>query len=231
MMKEQIKTIEEKSESTIKWKYYVIIVLFILAGFTVWAAYLIINGSLSFIKVPISKNIFDDFSIICVLYFVGVFIAIAQEFGILGFRKLYFSPKKEVEDSIKKENKKGEKQNKLRHYIWLTIYLFVLIPIISAIVLYYIIYFIVYIFLGILPYIVSISMVAGLILSLLTMSRMVYGIHRGRKILAFSTLAILWYAVTIFLIYQFDSKTVEKGLQQSNQNEFVNQQKSSNQNE
>jgi len=206
---------EEDSNSTNKWKTYVITVLFILAGFTVWAAYLIVNGSLSFMKVPLSKNILDDFSIVCILYFVGVFIALAHHYGILGFDKIALLTRKKEKQADETETTKEKKSTK--HYVWPFFKTFVAIPVLCAVLLYYIIYFILFIFLGSMPYIVSIAMVLGLIVSLIKMSRMVYSSSRGRKIMVYSTLIILCYAFTIFLIYHLSDKSDVHMKQQVNQ--------------
>jgi hypothetical protein len=201
--------IDEKSPNTKKWKKMVIGVLCILTMFTVWAGYLIVNGSLSFIENPLSANILDDAAILCILWFVGVFIALANRLGILGFGK---KSKEEdnnqqtEEDTETIEDSKTE-EGVLEKYIipGLTIFLFV--PVISAIAIYYIIYFLIFLFLGVLPYLVGIGMITGLVLSIIRLSKLVYTPKRGRKIMVFSTLMILGYALIIFMIYEFDAKT------------------------
>lgn len=201
--------IDEKSPNTKKWKKMVIGVLCILTMFTVWAGYLIVNGSLSFIENPLSANILDDAAILCILWFVGVFIALANRLGILGFGK-----KSKEEDNNQQSEADAEtiedsktEEGVLEKYIipGLTIFLFV--PVISAIAIYYIIYFLIFLFLGVLPYLVGIGMITGLVLSIIRLSKLVYTPKRGRKIMVFSTLMILGYALIIFMIYEFDAKT------------------------
>ncbi len=204
--------IDENSSATKKWKNIVIGVLCILTLFTVWAGYLIINGSLTYITNPLSINILDDVAILCILWFVGVFIALAHRLGILGFGKKEVKedtlPATDAETEPEEENK-----SKLKKYLFPGLTILVVIPVISAVVLYYIIYFIVFLFLGILPYLVGVGMITGLIISIIRLSRMVYKPKRAKKIMTYSTLMILAYAFVIFMMYEFDSKT--KGNQPS----------------
>lgn len=199
--------IDENSPNTKKWKKMVIGVLCALTLFTVWAGYLIINGSLSLIANPLSVNILDDVAILCILWFVGVFIALANKLGILGFGKK--QDEDVTEPLIESETRTEIKKNAsvLKKYILPGLTIFVLIPVFSAVVLYYIIFFIVYLFIGVLPYLVGIGMIAGLILSIIKLSKLVYKPRRGRKIMVFSTLIILGYALIIFMMYEFDAKT------------------------
>ncbi len=194
--------IDEHSNKTKKWKRVVIGVICLLTLFSVWAGYLIVNGSLSFIKSPLSKNILNDKPILCILWFVGVFIALAYKLGILGFNQE--SKKEEVK--TEDETEKKEVSTVLKKYIIPGLTIFIIVPVVSAVVLYYIIYFIVFLFLGILPYLVGITMIAGLALSLIQLPKFVYKPKRGKKILVFSMLMILCYALTIFLMYEFDAK-------------------------
>jgi hypothetical protein len=201
--------IDESSPNTKKWKKMVIGVLCVLTLFTVWAGYLIINGSLSLIENPLNINILDDAAILCILWFIGVFIALASKLGILGFGKW----SKEDEEGNQRiepepEAKLDEKENPgvFRKYILPGFSIFVLIPVLSAVALYYVIYFLLFLFLGVLPYLVGIGMIAGLILSIIRLSKLVYKPKRGQKIMVFSTLMILSYALIIFMMYEFDAK-------------------------
>jgi len=202
--------IDESSPSTKKWKNVVIGVLCTLTLFTVWGGYLIINGSLTYIENPLSINILDDMAILCILWFVGVFIALANRLGILGFgerRKKNHTESLTEPDVQPETSETPENTNIFKKYIFPGLTIFVFVPVIAAVVLYYIIYFIVFLFIGVLPYLVGIGMVAGLILSIMRLSKMVYKPKRGRKIMVFSTLMILSYALIIFMMYEFDAKT------------------------
>jgi hypothetical protein len=206
---EVLEVVDKNSSNTKKWKKIVIGVLCVLTLFTVWAGYLIINGSLSFIENPLSVNILNDVAILCILWFVGVFIALANRLGILGFGKK--EKEEETEPQTKTDTISEVKENTstLKKYILPGFTIFVLIPVISAVVLYYIIYFIIFLFLGILPFLIAIGMITGLILSIIRLSKQVYEPKRGRKIMFFSTLMILSYAFILFMMYQFDAKTKE----------------------
>lgn len=204
---EVLEVVDKNSSNTKKWKKIVIGVLCVLTLFTVWAGYLIINGSLSFIENPLSVNILNDVAILCILWFVGVFIALANKLGILGFGKK--DKEEEAEPQTKTDTISEIKENTstLKKYILPGLTIFVVVPVISAIVLYYIIFFIIFLFLGVLPFLIAIGMISGLILSLIRLSKQVYEPKRGRKIMAFSTLMIFSYAFILFMMYQFDAKT------------------------
>lgn len=204
---EVLEVIDENSPNTKKWKKMVIGVLCILTLFTVWAGYLIINGSLSFIENPLSVNILDDVAILCILWFIGVFIALANKLGILGFGKKGKEEDTEPQTEPDTKSEIRESTSVLRKYILPGLTIFVVVPVISAIILYYIIFFIIFLFLGVLPYLIAIGMITGLILSIIRLSKQVYKPKRGRKIMVFSTLMILSYAFILFMMYQFDAKT------------------------
>lgn len=201
--------LEKNSAKDRKWKKIVISVVSLLALLTAWAGYLIINGSLSYFENPLSFNILDDIAILCIMWFIGVFIALAHKLGILGLgiklKKEVIEPLSEPEVIPVTEEKKGV----MRKYILPGLTMFVLIPVISAVILYYIIYFIVFLFLGVLPYLVGIAMAAGLVYSLFRLIRLLKVKKRGRSILAFSTLMILCYVLVIFMMYEFNPRTTK----------------------
>lgn len=183
---------------TKRYKIAIVGILIILIFLTIWESYLIVNGALTSIKNPLSNNILDNVGILYILWFVGVFLALAYKMDIL------FGNKDEHSDEKKEESIKKPKS--LKKYIFTAISIFILVPIISAVSIYYIIYYIIFLFLGILPYIVGVIIVAGLIYSLITLPKLAYKPKRGRKIIVFSVLMILCYSFVLLLTNGYKPK-------------------------
>lgn len=180
---------------TRRYKIIIICILTILSVLTIWESYLIINGALSSIKNPLSNNILDNVGILYVLWFVGVFIALAYKLDIMFDSKGLFDKKEKVNDEVNAAEK-----SLFRKYLLPSLSIFILIPIVSAIIIYYVIYYILFLFIGILPYIVGITLIIGLVYSFIKLPRLINKPKRGRKIIVFAILMILCYSFILVLM-------------------------------
>lgn len=190
-----METINYNSKITRRYKITIICILAILSILTIWEAYLILNGALSSIKNPLSRNILDNVGILYILWFVGVFIALAYKLDIM------FDSKSLFENKEKKDNETKELEKSLfSKYLLPSLSIFILIPVISAIVIYYVVYYILFLFIGMLPYIVGVTLVIGLIYSFIKLPKLINKPKRGRKIIVFSILMILCYSFILVLM-------------------------------
>lgn len=192
---------KESNNAKKRYKNVVIAVLCVITSLTAWSGYLIVNGALSFFENPLSKNILDNVGILYILWFVGVFIALAYKIdSVLCNNK----PSQEDESMPQKEI------GSFKKYICPCITSFILIPIISAIAIYYTAYFIIFIFVGAVPYIAAIALLIGLGYSFYKLTRFLNGPQRGRKIITYSILVILCYAIAVLLIAESDTMLKNK---------------------
>lgn len=206
----QEEVIDVNSPETKRWKRFVIAVLCLITLLTVWGGYLIINDALTFIENPLSSNILDDVAILCVLWFVGMLIALAYRFGFLHFHLGHKQKEKipvtgpEKEAAIENEEPIKEKVSVLKKYVIPATLILILIPIAVSVIIYYLIYFIVFLGLGILPYLVGIALLGGLTYSVVRLSKMVYEPKRPRRIIVFTLLMLVIYGLTLFMMFELN---------------------------